>query len=126
MNIVQDIATLLQNFIGLVINWINKQNLFSKITLLGFAPFITVLSAFYNAFTDPNGAINTFFIWVGSFVIDWLPSTPDNLKLTNILYNFSTAYPSIGWGPVFAIVNGLLPILTIFILLKLIKFIPFF
>jgi hypothetical protein len=102
------------------------QNMVFKVNFWYCTILLTIVCFLYNCITDPDGAINTFFIWVLGYFLDYWPSTPSQYKFWSILNSFSEAYPQIGWGPIYEIFQGLMGMLAIYLSLKVIRFLPFF
>ena len=78
-----------------------------------------------NCILDPSGAINQFMITCIDLITSVFPSTPDNYKLANLLYEFSQQVPSIGWGAVNEIFEGIFGMLAIYLSYKIYKTLPF-
>ena len=78
-----------------------------------------------NCILDPTGAINQFMITCIDIIVIPFPSTPDNYKLANLLYQFSQQLPSIGWGAVNEVFSGIFGMLTIYLSYKVYKILPF-
>ena len=102
------------------LNWLSKQWLF----LLG--GFLSGIIAFiWQVISNPVGAINQFMIHVINIILPLWPSTPSNLRVGSLIDNFGSSFPLIGSGIIAEIFNTLLGALSIFILIKLYKLLPF-
>lgn len=108
------------NPITILLDWLRKQWIFS---LGGF--IAAILTFIWQIISNPLGAINQFFIHLINIFIVILPSTPDNLKFGSLLSSFEDNFPMIGSGVLVQIIEGVTGILLIFLLLKLIKLLPF-
>ena len=90
-----------------------------------FVSVVSVVALVLGTIADPAGAINTFFIKAIDIVLLPFPSTPNNLKLANLLASFATSVPVVGWGILSDILVVLFSFLSIYLLVKLYKLIPF-
>ena len=97
-----------------------------RVNIWHCAVIATIVCFFYNVITYPEGALNTFMKWVFSFIFIALPSTPDQYKFWHMIDVFSASYPAIGWGPVLQILTGISGMLTIYLTVKVLRFLPFF
>ena len=85
----------------------------------------TIFSIVLGAIANPAGAVNTFICKVIDIVAAVWPSTPDSMKISNILVSFSTAFPIIGYGIVVEITQTIGTIFLLFAAIKIYKLIPF-
>lgn len=86
----------------------------------------TIVCFFYTTITDPQGAVNTFVNMIEDMTLGSLPSTPPQYTIYGMLQSFANAYPQVGWGPVFEIFSGIGGMLSIYLGIRLFRFLPFF
>lgn len=85
----------------------------------------SIIALILGAVADPAGAVDTFICKIIDIVVFVLPSTPDNLKIANLLMAFATAYPIVGWGIVLQIIQNISTMFAIVVVIKIYKLIPF-
>lgn len=107
------------------------QSIFSFVKWL-FSPLyvlvtglISVVALILGAISDPGGAVNSFICLIIDIVIFPLPSTPDSLKIGNLLQSFAAAVPIVGWGIILEIIKTCSTMLAILLIIKVYKLIPF-
>lgn len=84
-----------------------------------------IVCFFWQVITYPEAAINQFMITIISSVFVLFPSTPENFKVANLLQSTATAFPLIGWGPVYEIYQGASGLFAISMIMRVWKFLPF-
>lgn len=89
------------------------------------AQLLLIVCTVYSAIKNPSGAINLFMNKCIDIIASPLPSTPNQYKLGTLLDNFFYTYPAVGNAATFEILQGVLGILTIYLAVKLYKFLPF-
>lgn len=75
---------------------------------------------------NPFALLNHLSILSIDAIFGLVPSTPNEFKIVSLLTQLSTAFPLVGWGVVFQIIQGCAGILTLYLGFKIIKYIPFF
>jgi hypothetical protein len=100
------------------------QKLFDSIKWIILA-VTTPIGVVLGAIANPQGAVNGFLCRIIDLIASVWPSTPDELKISNMLASVGTAIPVMGQGVVFTIFRTAFTMLTIVLLIKLYKLIPF-
>lgn len=74
---------------------------------------------------NPKGAINTFIIHFIDISASILPSTPPQLTLSGFLSSYQATNPLFSVGILSEIFTIVFPLLSIYLVIKLYKFLPF-
>ena len=85
----------------------------------------TIVCFAWNVITYPEGAINQFMIMLVDMIAGAFPSTPPQYQLYSMLDSFAAQFPMIGWGVVYEIFSGITGMLSIYLVVKLWRFLPF-
>lgn len=87
---------------------------------------ITAIVAFLlGALLDPQGFMNQVIVGIISNVADIFPSTPENLKIANIINNLGDSVPAVGRGVIRETFFTLSSIFLISLVIKIYKLLPF-
>ncbi len=89
-----------------------------------FTGSLTVLSIIIGTIQNVTGAVNQLLVNIIDWIAEFWPSTPDNLKLANII-NAATADTGIGSAIVYETFQTIFLLLAVVALVKLYKLIPF-
>lgn len=93
---------------------------------ISVAVSITSLVAFLlGALQDPNGLLNTIAVSVIDNIAALWPSTPENLKVGNLLDAAALAMPAIGRGLIYEIFITVVTLFSLTVIVKIYKLIPF-
>ncbi|MCT0252346.1 hypothetical protein [Synechocystis sp. CS-94] len=87
--------------------------------------FATTYSFLVAVITNPFGAINAGINAVVDAVANVLPSTPENLKLSNIASDLGEAVPLVGTAVIRAVLNTFIELGGLALIIKIYKLIPF-
>jgi hypothetical protein len=74
---------------------------------------------------DPVGAVNAFICMVIDMIAGFFPSTPENLKISNILTSIGNQMPAVGRAVVYEVFSTIAAIAGIALVFKIYKLIPF-
>lgn len=77
------------------------------------------------AIANPGGAVNSFICRIIDVVAIPFPSTPNNLKIVNLLAATGDSIPLVGRAVVYDIFTTAFSMLSIVLLIKIYKLIPF-
>jgi hypothetical protein len=96
------------------------------ISFCGFSMFFSLLCFLYFVRNNPlvwlNWAINTLI----DFAVDWLPSSPENLKVKTLLLQIDGAVPAFGYSFLVSLVKTLNTLVGLSLLIRAYKlFNPF-
>ena len=96
------------------------------ITFCGFSMFFSLLCFLYFLKNNPilwlNWAINTLI----DFAVNWLPSSPDNLKVKTLLLQINNTVPLFGYAFLVSIVKTLNTLVGLSLIVRAYKlFSPF-
>lgn len=86
---------------------------------------VAIICMLHQIINNPDGAINTFMIFLFDNFYGFFPSTPEQFKIANMLNAFATDYPNIGWGVVYEIFNGMGVMFGLWGGIKILKILPF-
>ena len=86
---------------------------------------IAIILFFYQIIRNPNGAVNTFMIFLFDNFYSYFPSTPEQFKIVSLLNSFAAEYPDIGWGVVYEIFSGMSVLFGLWAAVKIFKILPF-
>jgi hypothetical protein len=87
--------------------------------------FATTYSFLVAVITNPFGAINAGINAVVDAMANVLPSTPENLKLSNIASDLGEAVPLVGTAVIRAVLNTFIELGGLALIIKIYKLIPF-
>jgi len=96
------------------------------ITFCGFSMFFSLLCLLYFVRNNPlvwlNWAINTLI----DFGVDWLPSSPENLKVKTLLLEIDSKIPLFGYSFLISVVKTLNTLVSLSLIVRAYKlFNPF-
>jgi uncharacterized membrane protein len=74
---------------------------------------------------NPKGAINTFMIHFIDVIVDQFPSTPAQYTLSGLLSSYQATSPVISVGILSELFTMVIPIFSLYLLVKIYKFLPF-
>lgn len=110
----------------------NFFNALFKIIADFFRPVVAIFTAITSAVAlllgailDPGGAVNTFICKMIDIVDAVLPQTPNNLKIGSLVSSVGNAIPFVGSGIVYQTFQMAITMLSVVILIKVYKLIPF-
>jgi hypothetical protein len=86
------------------------------------AMIILIVCFSVESINNPSGFINFWLLAFINLILGFLPSTPDDLKIHNLLSDFAASYPFIGWGLIVEVIQVPMGFLFMNITLKMIKF----
>lgn len=89
------------------------------------ALLVLVLCFAAECIANPKGAINTFMIHFIDLFASLLPSTPAQLTLGGFLNSYQATSPLFSVGLLAEIFSLVFPLLSIYLVIKLYKFLPF-
>lgn len=90
-----------------------------------FASIGGLISFLLGALADPQGWMNAVVCKTVDTIIFFLPSTPDNLKIANILNSVGDRMPLVGRSIVYEVAGTIAIIAGISLAIKIYKLIPF-
>ncbi len=100
------------------------QKLFNSINWIILA-ITAPISLILGAIANPAGAVNGFLCRMIDLIALVFPSTPENLKIVNLLAATGDTIPLIGRSVVYDVFTTAAAMLAIVLLVKLYKLIPF-
>lgn len=100
------------------------QKLFNSVNWIILA-ITAPISIILGAIANPAGAVNSFLCRMIDLVASVFPSTPENLKIANLLISTGDSIPIVGRSIVFDIFTTIASMFAIILLIKLYKLIPF-
>ena len=77
------------------------------ITFCGFSMFFSLLCFLYFLKNNPIVWLNWAMNVLIDFAVDWLPSSPENLKVRTLLLQISTKIPLFGYSFLVSVVKTL-------------------
>lgn len=98
---------------------------FAKPILRIFLAIVSPVAWIIWAFANPQGAANLFICKIIDVVASVWPSTPDNLKVANLLGSIGGSIPIVGYGIVLDIAQMIGVMFGIVVIVKVYKLIPF-
>jgi|SRR6476646_7780531 len=111
----------LEAFLKGLFNIVKSLPLAAKYFTLGVTIFCFILECIRN----PQGAINSFMCHAIDIVADVFPSTPHQYQIASILADFGASWSVIGWGILWQTLEGCLGLLSIYLVVKLYRMLPF-
>lgn len=98
---------------------------FIKPIVVFFISTTSIVAFLLGALLDPQGLMNQIICAVLDNIASIFPSTPDNLKIANIVNNLGDSVPAVGRGVIREIFFTLSSIFTISLAIKIYKLLPF-
>ena len=87
--------------------------------------FVTIVCVIYNAVKYPEAALNLWICRVIDMFVEHLPSTPDSYKIGNMMSALINSQPVIGSAVFSEIFSGVLGMLSIYLVWKVYRSLPF-
>ena len=116
------VEELIKAIFALFDHWINNHSVSTKINQ---TVIVTLVYFAYNCVNNPEGAINTFMIMLIDMVYGFFPVTPNHYTIGYMLTEFSSQFPSIGWGVIYQIFYGMSVMFGLWCVVKLWQLLPF-
>lgn len=104
---------------------INFLLIFLKPVVVVFVSIVSIVAFLLGALADPQGWMNSVVITTIDAFASFLPSTPENLKIANILSEIGDSMPLVGKAIVYEVASTIGTISTISLAIKIYKLIPF-
>ena len=104
---------------------IDVLNLFLKPVTVIFLSLTGAVGWLLAAIADPEGFMNMAVCWVIDLISWVFPSTPDSLKIYNIIVSLADKMPLIGYSIIMEILQSIGIIAGIALVVKIYKLIPF-
>ena len=90
-----------------------------------FVSVVAIVALLLGIVNDPAGAVNAFICMVIDMISGFFPSTPENLKIGNILASVGDRMPVFGRAVVYEVFQTIVVIAGIALVFKIYKLIPF-
>jgi hypothetical protein len=84
----------------------------------------TIICVIYNAVKYPEKATNLWICRIIDMIIEYLPKTPDNMKLGYLMNQITNTIP-VGTGTLTEIFTGIIGLLSIYLVWKIYRSLPF-
>lgn len=110
---------MIKKILDYVFEWITSKDESDAVSM---ALFVGVACFFAECISNPKGAINSFMCHFIDIIVVALPSTPSGLKINSLISSYSGAF---GTALIADLVSTALSILSIYLVVKLYKFLPF-
>jgi hypothetical protein len=74
---------------------------------------------------NPEGAVNLFLCKIIDMVAGVFPSTPNNMRISNLIAGLGASVPLVGGGVISSLLSTVLGMFSVILIVKLYKLIPF-
>lgn len=98
---------------------------FLKPIIVVFVSVFGIIAFLLGALADPQGWMNSVVIKTIDAFAFFLPSTPEELKIANLIASIADELPGFGKAVIFEIFQGIGGIVGISLAIKIYKLIPF-
>lgn len=86
---------------------------------------MAIICLLYQSINNPDGALNTFLIFLFDNFYGFFPVTPEQFKIANMLTSFAANHPNIGWSVVYEVFSGMAVMFGLWSAIKVLKILPF-